>query len=82
MLDWAQQKFECCGRNGTAEYPKSSSSNDTCTTGGVKSCHADNKCSGQLFTKGCEASFIDFVKHNLAVIGAVALGIAFIQVRY
>ena len=82
LLDWAQQKFECCGRNGSAEYPSSTSSNDTCTNGGVKSCYSDNTCSGTLFTKGCEASFADFVRHNLAVIGAVALGIAFIQVRY
>lgn len=82
LLDWAQQKFECCGRNGSAEYSSSTSSNDTCTTGGVKSCYSDNTCSGNLFTKGCEASFADFVRHNLAVIGAVALGIAFIQVSY
>jgi len=79
LLDWAQQKFECCGRNGSSEYSTSSSSNDTCTSGGVKSCHAGSVCSGDLFSKGCEASFTDFVRHNLAVIGAVALGIAFIQ---
>lgn len=78
LLDWAQQKFECCGRNSSSEY--SIFSNGTCIlTGGVPSCHKGNSCTGTLFTKGCEASFANFIRHNLAVIGAVALGIAFIQ---
>lgn len=80
MLDWAQQKFECCGRNGSSEYPKTSKTNETCPSGGVKSCYSNNECNGNLFSKGCEVSFADFIRHNLAVIGAVALGIAFIQV--
>ena len=82
LLDWAQQKFECCGRNGSDEYTKPTSTNVTgyCTSGGVASCYSDNKCTGTKFSKGCKASFADFVRHNLAVIGAVALYLTFIQV--
>lgn len=77
LLDWAQQKFGCCGRNNATDY--TAKVNGTCPNGGVASCYSGSKCTGTLYTKGCEASFADFVQHNLAVIGAVALGIAFIQ---
>lgn len=81
LLDWAQQEFKCCGRNGSADYQKPQQANTTyCdANGGVASCYSGKTCTGTKYTKGCEQSFIDFVRHNLAVIGAVAIGIAFIQ---
>jgi len=77
LLDWAQQKFECCGRNTSTEYK--TVVNGTCANGGVPSCYSGDSCSGTKYTEGCEVKFTNFVRHNLAVIGAVALGIAFIQ---
>jgi CD63 antigen len=77
LLDWAQQKFECCGRNSSTEYKKTG--NITCPSGGVASCYSGDSCTGDLYTEGCQDKFVDFVKHNLAIIGAVAIGIAFIQ---
>lgn len=82
LLDWAQQEFKCCGRNSSDEYkaPAASAKNETtCKNGGVASCYDDNKCSGTKYTKGCQQGFVDFIRHNLAVVGAVAIGIAFIQ---
>lgn len=81
MLDWAQQEFECCGRANATEYKKPAGTNSTyCgTNGGVASCHYNNLCTQPIYTQGCEAKFVDFVRHNLAVIGAVAIGVAFIQ---
>jgi len=81
LLDWAQQRFECCGRNSSDEYgPPGSSNNSTvCPGGGVASCYKGDSCSGEKYTKGCQQSFIDFIKHNLAIVGAVAIGIAFVQ---
>lgn len=77
LLDWAQQEFDCCGRVNSTDYK--TQGNSSCPNGGVASCYSGNKCSGQKYTKGCQQSFIDFVRHNLAVVGAVAIGIAFIQ---
>ena len=33
-----------------------------------------------MFTEGCQQKFSEFIKDNLALIGAVAIVIAFIQV--
>lgn len=80
MLDWAQHKFECCGREGPTDLDSIKGLNVTCGAGkGVQSCHAGQKCSGKLYTKGCQVEFADFVKENLVVIGVVALSIGFIQ---
>lgn len=81
LLDWAQQEFKCCGRNSSGEYKKPASGNaTTCASGGVASCYSNNKCTGgTIYSKGCQQGFVDFVRHNLAVVGAVAIGIAFIQ---
>lgn len=81
LLDWAQKKFECCGRNSSEEYkaPTGNTNNTLCVSGGVASCHAGDSCTGKLYEDGCKDSFVEFIKHNLAVVGAVAIGIAFIQ---
>ena len=84
LMDWAQQKFKCCGTVGPTDYDILKGNGTTCGTGlGVKSCYPDEKCGGtDLYKAGCKTKFVDFVKHNLVVIGGVALAIAFIQVRY
>lgn len=83
LLDWAQKSFKCCGSSGSSDYPKSTSNNTVCAgTGGVPSCYSNGKCTGgTLYTQGCRKGFIDFIKSKLVVIGAVAVGIAFIQVN-
>ena len=75
LLDWAQQRFECCGVDGASDYK-----NATCKKGGVPTCYSNKSCNGTLYDDGCKEKFISFVRHNLAVVGAVAIGIAFIQV--
>lgn len=80
LIDWVQQKFDCCGKNSSDEFKKPTSGNSTiCPNGGVASCYKGDSCTGTKYNEGCREKFIDFVKHNLAVIGAVAIGIAFIQ---
>ena len=54
---------------------------DACPKGGVKSCYPDEDCNNTKFEDDCKDAFIDFVEANLVVIGAVALAIAFVQVR-
>lgn len=76
LLDWSQQRFDCCGIDGASDYTNTTG---TCANGGVPSCYSTDNCNGTLYTQGCKESFISFVRHNLAVIGAVAIGIAFIQ---
>lgn len=75
LLDWAQKTFKCCGTEGPGDF-----TNATCGAGkGVESCHEGGECSGTLNTDGCRKGFIDFIKAKLVIIGAVAVGIAFIQ---
>ena len=72
-MDWAQQQFKCCEKvNSTENCPKD---------GEVKSCYKGENCNGTLYKGDCKQRFIDFVENNLVVIGAVALAIAFVQVR-
>jgi len=79
LLDWAQKTFKCCGNAGASDF--SAQKNGTCkgTNQGVASCHEGGKCSGALNKDGCRKGFIDFIKSKLVIIGAVAVGIAFIQ---
>jgi len=79
LLDWAQQEFECCGRNNSTEYKSPGGNSTVCANGGVPSCYSGDTCDGTKYTKGCQESFVDFIRHNLAVVGAVAIGVAFIQ---
>jgi len=78
LLDWAQETMNCCGYAGPADYV-----NGTCPGAGnaVASCHVDNDCKKDLrdTKKGCKDAFIAFVKSNMALVGGVAIGIAFIQ---
>lgn len=81
LLNWAQQKLECCGRLGPKDYDgHASNSTDFCAAGkGVTFCHVGKKCDGKLYEDGCQDKLVKFVKENMLLIGGVALGIAFIQ---
>jgi len=79
LLDWAQDAFKCCGSAGANDYVKSTNATLCAVGKGVASCHKGGKCTGQLYSDGCRKGFIDFIKGKLVVIGAVAVGIAFIQ---
>jgi len=82
FLDWTQKTLDCCGVNGTKDYAGKTNitacGNDAGQFG-VASCHDGGKCSGKLYTVGCEAAFTNFLKKNMITIGGVAIGIAFIQ---
>lgn len=71
-MNWAQQRFKCCEKVNSTE---------NCPKGEVKSCYKGENCNGTKYTGDCKQGFIDFVENNLVVIGAVALAIAFVQVR-
>lgn len=77
-MDWAQPFFKCCGSKDTTY--KAHTGNGTCPDNTPDTCHPDSNCNKTKYDKSCEAGFIDFVKDNLVVIGAVALAVAFIQV--
>ena len=74
-MNWAQQQFDCC------QNPSSNINSTICSNGDVKSCYPDEDCKKKKYTDDCKNGFIDFAKKNLVVIGAVALAIAFVQVR-
>lgn len=79
LLDWAQENMKCCGYGGPGDYI-----NGTCPAGpgsGVATCHVNNECKEKLRhpSRGCKDAFIAFVKSNMALVGGVAIGIAFIQ---
>jgi CD63 antigen len=79
LLDWAQQKFACCGNDGPEDYNRYGN-NGTCgPNNGVQSCHENNLCTGTLYDSGCHESFAEFIRDNLVVIGVVALAIGFVQ---
>ena len=84
MLDWAQQKFDCCGKNSSSDYKKPAGNSTFCKNdNGVPSCYENEKCDSATdkpYDKGCKAAVSDFIEDHLAYIGAVAIGIAFIQV--
>jgi len=83
LLDWAQQKFECCGIKGPGDYkqPSTTSSYYCANSSGVASCYSDNKCgSGVQYGEGCEQSVIDIAKNNMLLCGAFAIAFALIQI--
>jgi len=73
LLDWAQQRFECC-------EVASATGNGTCADKSPKSCHPDNDCNKTKYSQKCKEGFVEFMKDNLVTVGAVALAIAFIQI--
>ena len=73
MMDWAQQRFECCGNTGPADYGVNATLPVTCCKDKADPCLAP-------YGTGCAEKFEGFIRHNLVVIGAVAIAIAFMQV--
>jgi len=71
MIDWAQQRFECCGNQGPTDY-KNGTVPASCCKDKVNPCVTP-------YTEGCAEKFEAFIRHNLVVIGAVAIAIAFMQ---
>ena len=69
FLNWAQKQFKCCEFDNNA------------TKCVVESCYPSKNCTGTRYSDDCKDAFVDFVENNLVVIGAVALAIAFVQVR-
>lgn len=79
FLDWAHDRFDCCGNNGSSDF-NNATKNDTCgLDNGVRTCHKDNDCAKTLYKVGCKSSFSEFIKKNLVVVGVIALSIAFVQ---
>lgn len=79
LMDWVQQEFSCCGYEDKRPTT-STNTNGTCKANVVKSCYKDEDCNKEEFKKNCKQSFIDFVEKNLAIIGAVSLAIAFVEI--
>lgn len=72
MIDWAQQRFECCGNTGAADYGHNTTIPISCCKDKVDPCTTP-------YADGCADKFEAFIRHNLVVIGAVAIAIAFMQ---
>ena len=84
--DKLQTEFSCCGvvsasewtaYNLTTVYPTSCCNTTTVPGGcdGAASIPASN-----IYSKGCEAAFVDWVKSKIAIIGGVGVGLAFVMV--
>ena len=84
LVDWVQQELECCGNVGPKGYNFRRGFGWASPCGGVnkgvKTCHTDNKCKGLFHQEGCKGKLADFVKEKMRVIGAVSVGIAFVQI--
>jgi len=79
FLDFVQQKIECCGKAGAADYDTAKTA--TCGAGkGVASCHKGDTCTGRPYTKGCKDGIEDFVRKNLVLIGGLCIGVAVIEI--
>jgi len=78
LMDWAQPYFKCCGSKDKTYGAHTA--NGTCADNTPDTCHPDKDCNAAKYDKTCEDGFIEFVKDNLVVIGAVALAVAFIQI--
>lgn len=86
--DVQSKAFHCCGANNYKDWvnmtvqnwPKNSVPESCCKN--KKNCHHDNITGHEsdIYQTGCVPALKDFFKKNLAIIGGVALGIAFFQV--
>lgn len=88
-IDKIQSELECCGVNNYTDYFNASSSSDElfpasccklesqCETLTIKA--AETKAKRTFWEEGCVDKFEAFLKSNLAIVGGVGIGIAFIQ---
>nr|XP_047137330.1 23 kDa integral membrane protein-like [Hydra vulgaris] len=80
FLDWAHEKFSCCGYLGPSDFNNATGSKLTCGyNNGLPSCHRKMNCQKTLFTDGCKLKFYDFIKQNIVIAGGVVFGLSVMQ---
>nr|KAG5688156.1 hypothetical protein BaRGS_028449 [Batillaria attramentaria] len=77
--DLLQRDFNCCGVNSSSEWLKHL--NNTYPQSCCKDeANCDNTKAADMKTGGCENAFISWMEDNVAIIGGVGIGLAFIMV--
>lgn len=76
-----QEEFECCGVNNYSDWTTVAKLNRTDLP---KSCCKEKDCdvtkTAEIYSKGCATTLEDWLKDNVAIIGGVGIGLAFVQV--
>lgn len=75
LLDWTQKNLKCCGNKGPRDFYARACNN----TRGILSCYENETCTGKFYTTGCNEGLTRFLNNYLFVIGAISIGIAFVQ---
>ncbi|XP_047138650.1 23 kDa integral membrane protein [Hydra vulgaris] len=80
FLDWAHEKFSCCGYLGPSDFNNATDLKLTCGyNNGLPSCHRKMNCKKILFTDGCNLKFLNFIKQNIVIAGGVVFGLSLMQ---
>lgn len=74
-----QEEFECCGVNSTLDWKEKANATipDSCCKDAAT---CDVSKTADLYDKGCSPKFEDWLKKQVAIIGGVGIGLAFVQV--
>lgn len=78
--DKLQREFTCCGVKDPSEWLANNISYPvSCCKDESGDC-SDPPTVNQIYDRGCEQSFVDWLKDKVAIIGGVGVGLAFIMI--
>ncbi|EHA97968.1 CD63 antigen [Heterocephalus glaber] len=84
FLDKLQTQFECCGAANFTDWENIPGMGegqvpDSCCVNNTKDCGSDTK-EHPIYTKGCLEKIGNWLRKNVLLVAAAALGIAFVEV--